>query len=70
MWIIYEEEMRLESRGQVGRILLDSEENNHIGDKNIDSIHFSEFDFSVVNGIENEALEEKPKLKESHGFLA
>lgn len=48
--------MRLESRGRVGRIPLDLEENIHIGEMNIDSIHFSELDFSVVNGIENEAL--------------
>lgn len=62
--------MRLESRGRVGRIPLDLEGNIHIGEMNIDSIHFSELDFSVVNGIENEALIEKVKLKESYGFLA
>lgn len=62
--------MRLESRGRVGRIPLDLEGNIHIGEMNIDSINFSELDFSVVNGIENEALIEKVKLKESYGFLA
>lgn len=63
MWIPYEGEVRLESRVSVWRLLLDSEENNHVREKNIDSVNTSEFDLSVVKDIENEPVKGENEIR-------
>lgn len=63
MWIPYEGEVRLESRISVWRLLLDSEENNHVREKNIDSVNTSEFDLSVVKDIENEPVKGENEIR-------